>query len=48
MILEDKIDYTRGTGQALPGRYKILVGGSSEQIELMGEIKLTKTVTEKP
>ena len=48
MSLEDKIDYIRGTGQAPPGRYKTLVGGSSEQIELTGEIKLTKTVTEKP
>jgi hypothetical protein len=46
--LEDQIDYIGGTRQAPAGRYKILVGESSEQIELTGEIKLAKTVTEKP
>jgi hypothetical protein len=34
--------------KAPAGTYKILVGQSSEQIDLTEEIKLAKTLTEKP
>jgi beta-glucosidase len=41
-------DTSNGVWRASVGTYKILVGKSSEEIELSGEIKLQKTVTEKP
>jgi beta-glucosidase len=41
-------DANREVWQAPADTYKILVGKSSEQIELTGEIKLARTVTEKP
>ena len=41
-------DVTSGTWQAPSGRYQVLIGESSEEIELSGDIKLARTVIEKP
>ena len=41
-------DVTSGTWQAPSGRYQVLIGKSSEEIELSGDIKLARTVIEKP
>jgi hypothetical protein len=41
-------DANSGVWRAAAGTYKVLVGKSSEEIELSGEIKLARTVTEKP
>jgi hypothetical protein len=41
-------DAGNGMWTAPAGTYKVLVGQSSAQIDLTGEIKLAKTVTEKP
>ena len=41
-------DTNSGLWQAPAGTYKVLVGRSLEQIDLRGEIKLSKTATEKP
>jgi len=41
-------DEKSGAWRAPAGTYKVLVGKSSEDIEISGEIKLAKIVTEKP
>jgi beta-glucosidase len=41
-------DASSGVWRAPAGTYKVLVGKSSEEIEFSGEIKLARTVTEKP
>jgi beta-glucosidase len=41
-------DASSGLWRAPAGTYKVLVGRSSEQIDLTGEIKLARAVTEKP
>ena len=41
-------DTSSGFWRAPAGTYKVLVGISSEQIDLTGEVKLTRSVTEKP
>lgn len=41
-------DTDNSVWKAPAGTYKILVGSSSAQIDLTGELKLEKTVTEKP
>ena len=41
-------DANSGVWRAAVGTYRVLVGKSSEEIELSGEIKLARPVTEKP
>jgi beta-glucosidase len=41
-------DTEKGMWTAPAGTYKVLVGQSSAQIDLTGEIKLASTATEKP
>jgi beta-glucosidase len=41
-------DTDAGVWRAPAGTYKVLVGQSSAQIELTGEVKIAKTITEKP
>ena len=41
-------DTNSATWRAAAGTYKILIGKSSEEIELTGEIRLSRTITERP
>jgi len=41
-------DTDAGVWRAPAGTYKVLVGQSSAQIDLTGEVKIAKTITEKP
>jgi len=41
-------DANAGVWRVPAGTYKVLVGQSSAQVELTGEVKITKTITEKP